>query len=212
MAVKVNARATFPRKLDMFPYTSGKLDFQESDCEYELVGVIVHRSDAVGGGGHFISFVRDMDDRSDVWHEFDDAKVLQFDPNHHDKGLDARCFGGKYAEHETPSWWDAPSRHGGAKTENAFLLLYRQCQISAVRQYSPNMTTASDHSSRHGEALSRVSLILDTPAIIPLLVILTTMTEIADTTLDLYEDIIDAMLHYFDNVVFPSKDDAKIQE
>ena len=170
--VKVNTRVTFPRKLDMFPYTSGKQDFEEADCEYELVGVIVHRGDALGG--HFISFVRDMDERSDVWHEFDDAKVRRFNPNDHNKGLDARCFGGKYAEHETPSWWDAHSRHGGAKTENAVLLLYRRCQISAVRQYSPNMTAASDHSSRHGEALSRVSLILDTPAILPLLVILTT--------------------------------------
>ena len=98
--VKLNHRITFPRVLDMSPYTEDGMQSRLADESetgainestvdpvlYDLIGVVVHRGRA--GAGHYYSFIK----RTDVeWIKFNDDKVTPFDP----ATLDQECFGGE---------------------------------------------------------------------------------------------------------------------
>jgi hypothetical protein len=138
--VKLNNRVTFRKKLNMWPYTNAGIlannnlkpstedqKLKPSDCQYELVGVLVHRGRA--GGGHYYSFVKGTRETSDVaggddkWHECNDERVRAFDPDDEKHGLDAQCFGGMETSGNQYSSWHSETE----KTHNAFMLFYRRC-------------------------------------------------------------------------------------
>jgi hypothetical protein len=202
----------------MFPYTCVAQNFEESDCEYELVGVIVHRGEDIAG--HYISFVKGVRDTSymgdtcDVWHEFDDDNVILFDPDDQHEGLEARCFGGKYARNGRPPWWERG--RNGTKTENAVLLLYRRYTKTAI-----DPSSVTEEHVTHGEKKGYVSaltfppevLLLNSAAITTLQVIFATLNEGIDNDTDSFRDLVaEAQLHYLNHVVFANNDESQIQQ
>ena len=106
----------------MTPYTSQHLMNPEQPLEpdlYALVGVLVHSGNAESG--HYYSYIRErpLDTaRSNVWLEFNDADVSQFDPSN----IPDQCFGG-WSEHNIPSM-----RY--LKQWNAYMLFYERARCT----------------------------------------------------------------------------------
>lgn len=64
-----------------------------SQCEYQLMGVVVHKGEI--DGGHYYSFIKERscegkDDQDCKWWRFDDSSVDEWDVSR----LDEDCFGG----------------------------------------------------------------------------------------------------------------------
>ncbi|UNI21501.1 Ubiquitinyl hydrolase 1 [Purpureocillium takamizusanense] len=90
---KINDRFSFPRKIDLRPYTMEHLSNPDAAAEediFELVGVLVHTGTAESG--HYYSYVRERPCTPgvDSWVEFNDDIVTPWDPSH----LANATFGG----------------------------------------------------------------------------------------------------------------------
>ncbi|KAJ6444692.1 ubiquitin C-terminal hydrolase [Purpureocillium lavendulum] len=80
---KINDRFSFPRKIDMRPYTIEYLtdpDTAASTDVFELVGVLVHAGTAESG--HYYSYTKERPSSQgeDSWVEFNDETVTRWDP------------------------------------------------------------------------------------------------------------------------------------
>jgi hypothetical protein len=135
--IKLKDRVTFNHKLDMWPYMAldARHSLNQSDCQFELKGVITHIGNTANRG-HYISFVKhdqaiaDNTGETPNWREFNDAVVNGFDPDDKHNGANTRWFGRTKEENKTDS----------ANNEHAYLLVYHQCtpQTSkALRQLHP---------------------------------------------------------------------------
>jgi ubiquitin C-terminal hydrolase len=104
MNVKIHSRYEFPMNVNLRPYMYGgqadkgldpdQREVKDEDCEYRLVGVVVHKGNAEFG--HYTSLVNaDRGDPSrpgqspDLWFEFDDSRVAPFDM----AKFEEECFG-----------------------------------------------------------------------------------------------------------------------
>lgn len=93
-----------------------------SDYEYELQGVLVHAG--IAAGGHYYSFIRDVNDNSshdgkevEKWYRFNDEDVSSFNP----ENIPTSCFGGTYST--TSAMHDVIEEDRSA---NALMLFYRK--------------------------------------------------------------------------------------
>lgn len=73
---------------------------QPSQCQYQLMGVVVHKGEI--DGGHYYSFIKERpcvekDDQDCRWWRFDDSSVEEWDINR----LDEDCFGGPKIEEDS---------------------------------------------------------------------------------------------------------------
>ena len=89
---KLNNRFEFPLKLNMKKYfieeeDKNKINKQDDDYEYNLIGINIHKGNAEGG--HFVSVIKEQN--GDKWYEYDDQIIRDFDINN----LDDECFGGE---------------------------------------------------------------------------------------------------------------------
>eukprot|EP01107_Rhizomastix_libera_P007501 TRINITY_DN2229_c1_g1_i4.p1 TRINITY_DN2229_c1_g1~~TRINITY_DN2229_c1_g1_i4.p1 ORF type:complete len:2745 (+),score=843.60 TRINITY_DN2229_c1_g1_i4:83-8236(+) len=102
-----------------------KLNTPEN-CEYELMGVLVHSGTAEGG--HYYSFIRERNAPAEGvaprWFEFNDSTVSEITAD----SLASRCFGGE----EEREQWDEMTRQmirrTGPKFNNAYMLFYQRKQ------------------------------------------------------------------------------------
>ena len=114
--VKVNDYCEFPMELNMEPFTQQYLKRTERvrkntsdsmglemntnsrtisekmNCEYNLKGLVVHLG--IADSGHYYSLIKEtrteeMGNKKDIWMEFNDTKVCEFNP----KGLGDVAFG-----------------------------------------------------------------------------------------------------------------------
>eukprot|EP00475_Leptophrys_vorax_P012579 TRINITY_DN19009_c0_g2_i1.p1 TRINITY_DN19009_c0_g2~~TRINITY_DN19009_c0_g2_i1.p1 ORF type:complete len:1252 (+),score=358.88 TRINITY_DN19009_c0_g2_i1:211-3756(+) len=145
---KLNNYLSFPMMLDLKPYTidavnqslevppETKSDAKDddspaienpsvdSDCLYELVGVLVHR----GGteSGHYYSFIKDRFPKSSTynqWFSFDDSRIEAFDLNE----LPNAAFGGTEKIKVQASKYSLREEEIDMEKErNAYLLLYEK--------------------------------------------------------------------------------------
>jgi ubiquitin carboxyl-terminal hydrolase 34 len=90
---KINDYFSFPKKINMRPYTIDHLsspDEDDSEDMFELVGVLVHTGTAESG--HYYSYIRERPTDSDAqtWVEFNDETVTPWDQ----ASMANSCFGG----------------------------------------------------------------------------------------------------------------------
>ncbi|OQS06269.1 ubiquitin domain containing protein [Thraustotheca clavata] len=102
---KVNDSFAFPLTLDMWPYTKAGLSGVAGECEYTLVGCVVHLGSTESG--HYYSLIQDR--TTGKWMEFNDDTVSFFDP----RLMEAECFGG-------------PSDTMLINTKSAYILVYEK--------------------------------------------------------------------------------------
>jgi hypothetical protein len=151
---KLNNRMAFGKELNMWQYINDDLKAQtiQSDCEYELMGVVFHRG---GAFGHYTSFVKDTWETSevdDIWYEIDDTVVKQYNVDSKIHGLDALLFGGSYASDDTQRfWWDEESEDT-EKTGSAYMLLYRLRTLATAEPKSPDNSTTTNVDHIQSEA------------------------------------------------------------
>ena len=91
---KINSRLEFPHVLNLEPYTRAAIlkkdgslpqeslsDGDAQNCEYQLVGVVVHSGTAEGG--HYISLIRHRLPDGTVdpkkWFQFNDSMVTSYE-------------------------------------------------------------------------------------------------------------------------------------
>ncbi|KAK3937263.1 ubiquitin carboxyl-terminal hydrolase 34, partial [Diplogelasinospora grovesii] len=125
---KINDYFTFPSKVDMRPYTiehlSNPTEDQPEDV-FELVGILVHSGTAESG--HYYSYVRERpsNSNSEVWVEFNDDIVSQWDPAQ----MENSCFGG-------PDYRSHFENNGVLydKTYSAYMLFYQRSSSLARKQ------------------------------------------------------------------------------
>ena len=118
-SMKFDDYFSFPRVLDMGPYTAEGISAQEDkdnlqaklspglslqsfsrniSVNFDLVGVVVHSGQA--NAGHYYSFIKERKGHSVVnsnknkWFKFNDTTVEEI--NMTDETLEAECFGGKF--------------------------------------------------------------------------------------------------------------------
>lgn len=73
---KVHTRVEFPlEQLDMRPYLHKRC--KDSVTQFDLTAVICHHG-AGGGHGHYTAYA--LNDRNNLWYEFDDQFVTKVDP------------------------------------------------------------------------------------------------------------------------------------
>ena len=103
-----------------------------SDCEYELVGVLVHTGTA--DSGHYYSYIKERvaRDESDPanrkegsWFLFNDTHVEQFD----DKEIGAACYGGNEYIHQLDAGQQRPKCV--PRSYNAYMLFYERISTAA---------------------------------------------------------------------------------
>lgn len=132
---KINDYFTFPRKIDMRPYTiehlsneSGGTPEAVSEDMFELVGILVHAGTAESG--HYYSYIRERPPNSDteVWLEFNDDVVSSWDPSQ----IESACFGG--ADYRPP--FDANGILYD-KTYSAYMLFYQRSSNLATMRNGP---------------------------------------------------------------------------
>jgi ubiquitin carboxyl-terminal hydrolase 9/24 len=151
--VKLNSRCAFGQTLNMKRYTLDGVEAMEQavqasqddgltpmdigdesamshlpddDYEYKLAGVLVHAG--VAQGGHYYSFIKDRNPRSEEkWYRFDDEDVTPFDP----ASIEAECFGGKVKK-ETK--WPNGQVHTVESEQfaNALMLFYEKVKPAAT--------------------------------------------------------------------------------
>ncbi|GMH39310.1 hypothetical protein BSKO_07208 [Bryopsis sp. KO-2023] len=142
---KIQERFEFPLTLDMFPYTSSFLLQKEgickedgvncdpqdsicpSQCQYQLMGVVVHKGEI--DGGHYYSFVKERQcgekiDEDCGWWRFDDSSVDEWDIGR----LDEDCFGGPKIDDDLTDRrsTDVTEDTVKSRANNAYLLIYEQ--------------------------------------------------------------------------------------
>ncbi|KAL1901293.1 hypothetical protein Cpir12675_000526 [Ceratocystis pirilliformis] len=90
---KINDHFSFPKTIDMNPYTVAHLSSPERSLEpdtFELVGVLVHSGTAESG--HYYSYIKDRtsEPSTNKWFEFNDDLVTPWDPNQ----MESSTYGG----------------------------------------------------------------------------------------------------------------------
>ena len=99
--IKINDLYEFPLDLDMSKYIQNN-----DNNKYRLKSVVVHMGHSEGG--HYYAYIKD--EKSNVWHQFNDTSVTKFDIG----DLKREAFGGK--DEET----------GEEKNRSAYLLFYEK--------------------------------------------------------------------------------------
>jgi ubiquitin carboxyl-terminal hydrolase 9/24 len=140
-AVKSNEYFEFPRDLDMRPYTVQGIAAAETDhvqvdpfaatttdpnqdCQYKLVGIVVHSGQA--NGGHYYSYIQDKSDIDNEyhWYKFDDGDVSECKMD--DEEMKNQCYGGDY----TGEVYDSIIKRMAFKKQkrwwNAYILFYEK--------------------------------------------------------------------------------------
>ena len=105
---------------DVLDSQTEAVEMADEDCEYRLVGVLVHAG--VAQGGHYYSFIKDRYPGSEAkWYRFDDEDVTPFDP----VSIETECFGGKVKK-ETK--WPNGQVHTVEQEQfaNALILFYEK--------------------------------------------------------------------------------------
>ena len=166
--VKINSRCAFGETLNMKKYTLQGIEESESkestgegdaspmdtdnpdsdeEFEYRLVGVLVHAG--VAQGGHYYSFIKDRNQRSEAnWYRFDDEDVTPFDP----ASIEAECFGGKIRK-ET-KWPNGQAHvHEQDQFANALMLFYEKVHPSDP----PSEEGDTEKDDSHTAHLSNIS-------------------------------------------------------
>ena len=153
---KVNSRFEFPMDLDLFPYTSEGLkwqeetdsdearraDFQNANGDayysYRLVGVVVHTGASLNSG-HYYSYIRERggEDSEGKWYEFNDANVRNFDP----ASMPEAAFGGARSVRSPSSTGEAPDgssppMRGIPVVHNAYMLVYERLSTTRTSEES----------------------------------------------------------------------------
>lgn len=146
--VKLNDYFEFPMSINLKPWTKAGLrekenyggenadlgsmqaeeDHDDSYYEFVLTGVLVHSGNAEGG--HYYSFIKDREDPSQNWYEFNDHLVKPFDLSN----LKAECFGGEVDNADSYKdiglyEWDF------TKSRNAYILFYERVKPQKNEKY-----------------------------------------------------------------------------
>lgn len=118
---KINDYFSFPRKIDMHPYTIGHLSKPEASAgeedTFELVGVLVHAGTAESG--HYYSYLRERPSSGDEerWVEFNDETVTYWNP----ANMEEATFGAS----DLRPVFDANGMTY-EKSNNAYMLFYQR--------------------------------------------------------------------------------------
>jgi hypothetical protein len=118
--VKVHSRYSFPRELDLGPYTASGADAPatlSADCRYTLTGIVVHTGSA--DSGHYYSYVR-----HERWYELNDRTATVVDLSTEELLAEA-AFGGTSAS-------------GAVKQHSAYLLIYSRANLPEVANILPS--------------------------------------------------------------------------
>ncbi|DAZ93694.1 TPA: hypothetical protein N0F65_009245 [Lagenidium giganteum] len=135
--VKINDLLEFPEEIDMLPYTRDGLGAKEtkdeskqSNCMYQLAGVVVHTGSS--DVGHYYSFIRDRGNNK-AWFEFNDQIVRPFST----ETMGDECYGGE----EVAQKWDPVLRKTTPtlqmKRRSAYMLIYERKVDSEDEEAAP---------------------------------------------------------------------------
>ncbi|RYG42472.1 hypothetical protein EON68_01760, partial [archaeon] len=154
---KLNDHFSFPRHLNMWPYTvHGRTDSVAAGTDdvlgaeayqYELVGVVIHMGTAVGG--HYYSYIRERDEAGagSRWFEFNDSLVSPWEGS--DAAFERDCFGGvetyttggtkhmSYAGGVARQYTTPVYKSERARVANAFCLFYERVKPKAAPVAAP---------------------------------------------------------------------------
>ncbi|TEA16209.1 Ubiquitin carboxyl-terminal hydrolase 34 [Colletotrichum sidae] len=125
MRSKINDYFSFPKKIDMRPYTIDHLgspgDSTEDDV-FELVGVLVHAGTAESG--HYYSYIRERPTpaTTENWYEFNDDVVTPWNL----ADLEKAAFGGQDLAFDNGVYYD--------KTYSAYMLFYQRSSVLRAEQ------------------------------------------------------------------------------
>ncbi|KAM0514975.1 hypothetical protein ACHAPE_006297 [Trichoderma viride] len=133
---KINDYFSFPRTIDMRPYTIDHLRDPAADAGqadiFELVGVLVHSGTAESG--HYYSFIRERTSTDDQprWFEFNDDNVSLWDS----RNMANQTFGG-------PGQQSAHDANGTGFTKNysGYMLFYQRSSSLATEQQQAELST-----------------------------------------------------------------------
>ncbi|EHK45664.1 hypothetical protein TRIATDRAFT_40314 [Trichoderma atroviride IMI 206040] len=135
---KINDYFSFPRTIDMRPYTIDHLrdpaaDVGQEDI-FELVGILVHSGTAESG--HYYSFIRERTSTDDQprWFEFNDDNVSLWDS----RNMANQTFGGpgQQSVHDT-------NGTGYAKNYSGYMLFYQRSSSLAAEQEQAGLSTTT---------------------------------------------------------------------
>ncbi|KAL5612761.1 hypothetical protein BROUX41_004154 [Berkeleyomyces rouxiae] len=132
---KINDHFSFPRTIDMNPYTVTHLSSPEKSSEpdvFELVGILVHTGTAESG--HYYSYIKDRPclPDTDKWLEFNDDTVSQWDPMQ----MESSTFGG-FEPHMSYDNTPEPIE----KAYSAYMLFYQR--TSTLKKLEESMITTA---------------------------------------------------------------------
>ncbi|KAK6446940.1 ubiquitin carboxyl-terminal hydrolase 34 [Trichoderma asperellum] len=136
---KINDYFSFPRTIDMRPYTIDYLSNLATGTTqediFELVGILVHSGTAESG--HYYSFIRERTSTDDQprWFEFNDDNVSLWDP----RNMANHTFGG-------PSQQSINDNNGTGYTKNysGYMLFYQRASaLAAEQQQAISSTTGA---------------------------------------------------------------------
>lgn len=129
---KINDYFSFPRTIDMRPYTIDHLRDPAADAGqediFELVGVLVHSGTAESG--HYYSFIRERTSADDQprWFEFNDDNVSLWDS----RNMSNQTFGGD------------TNGTGFAKNYSGYMLFYQRSSSLAAEQRQAELSTTTE--------------------------------------------------------------------
>jgi ubiquitin carboxyl-terminal hydrolase 34 len=162
---KINDEFTFPRHIDMTPYTVEHLadpDQPTNSDYFELTGVLVHTGTAESGHYYSYTLERPSPDGEPSWVEFNDSDVSRFDPS----SIADHCFGG-------PSEQMQYNGEPKNKVWNAYMLFYQRVSTMEksksvykparpdVPVHVPVSVPISNHIAMDNEVLIRTYCLLD---------------------------------------------------
>jgi ubiquitin carboxyl-terminal hydrolase 34 len=135
---KINDYFSFPRTIDMRPYTIDHLRDPAADAGqedvFELVGILVHSGTAESG--HYYSFIRERASTDDQprWLEFNDDNVSIWDP----RNMANQTFGGPGQQpiHDT-------NGIGYTKNYSGYMLFYQRSSSLAAEQQQAALSTTT---------------------------------------------------------------------